>query len=104
MALPRPYFQHSTDRKSTRLNSSHLGISYAVFCLKKKSAPQVGPRRPGQSHRLVGEPGGRTRHITQEDFPDFVPCAMNGRHEVFFFKVPAPPDFYFLSLRVPLLV
>src|SRR5438045_7060605 len=26
----------STDRKSTRLNSSHLGISYAVFCLKKK--------------------------------------------------------------------
>src|SRR5437899_11997325 len=26
----------SSDRKSTRLNSSHLGISYAVFCLKKK--------------------------------------------------------------------
>src|ERR1039458_10663998 len=25
-----------TDRKSTRLNSSHLGISYAVFCFKKK--------------------------------------------------------------------
>src|ERR1035438_4013869 len=25
-----------TDRKSTRLNSSHLGISYAVFCLKKQ--------------------------------------------------------------------
>src|SRR5262245_47592615 len=27
----------SRDRKSTRLNSSHLGISYAVFCLKKKN-------------------------------------------------------------------
>src|SRR5256885_11185635 len=27
-----------TDRKSTRLNSSHLVISYAVFCLKKKNA------------------------------------------------------------------
>src|SRR5437899_8885347 len=27
------------DRKSTRLNSSHLGISYAVFCLKKKIRP-----------------------------------------------------------------
>src|SRR2546426_7270551 len=27
---------HSSDRKSTRLNSSHLVISYAVFCLKKK--------------------------------------------------------------------
>src|SRR5256885_6494654 len=28
--------QRDTDRKSTRLNSSHLVISYAVFCLKKK--------------------------------------------------------------------
>src|SRR5258705_7561024 len=27
------------DRKSTRLNSSHLGISHAVFCLKKKNTP-----------------------------------------------------------------
>src|SRR5205814_4541883 len=27
------------DRKSTRLNSSHLGTSYAVFCLKKKRTP-----------------------------------------------------------------
>src|SRR5262245_65310990 len=29
-------FYTPKDRKSTRLNSSHLGISYAVFCLKKK--------------------------------------------------------------------
>src|SRR5258705_13613124 len=29
------------DRKSTRLNSSHLGISYAVFCLKKKKPTQT---------------------------------------------------------------
>src|SRR5438045_6234259 len=29
------------DRKSTRLNSSHLGISYAVFCLKKKRIHMV---------------------------------------------------------------
>src|SRR5437667_9115798 len=28
--------KHLTDRKSTRLNSSHITISYAVFCLKKK--------------------------------------------------------------------
>src|SRR5258705_8701497 len=35
---PRPASPSSSmaDRKSTRLNSSHLGISYAVFCLKKK--------------------------------------------------------------------
>src|SRR5437899_9160428 len=32
---PRP--TKYLDRKSTRLNSSHLGISYAVFCLKKKN-------------------------------------------------------------------
>src|SRR2546426_3181787 len=29
------------DRKSTRLNSSHLVISYAVFCLKKKKKPTI---------------------------------------------------------------
>src|SRR5205814_6813067 len=29
------------DRKSTRLNSSHLGISYAVFCLKKKKRLKI---------------------------------------------------------------
>src|SRR3712207_7480179 len=30
---------HDEDRKSTRLNSSHANISYAVFCLKKKKKP-----------------------------------------------------------------
>src|SRR3712207_8404914 len=30
-----------TDRKSTRLNSSHANISYAVFCLKKKKKPSL---------------------------------------------------------------
>src|SRR5438045_7751431 len=30
-----------SDRKSTRLNSSHLGISYAVFCLKKKKQNNI---------------------------------------------------------------
>src|SRR5688500_19437467 len=32
------------DRKSTRLNSSHLVISYAVFCLQKKNTSQTTPR------------------------------------------------------------
>src|SRR5204862_5305124 len=32
------------DRKSTRLNSSHVEISYAVFCLKKKRRQEIGPR------------------------------------------------------------
>src|SRR4051794_41642238 len=30
------------DRESTRLNSSHPSISYAVFCLKKKNNPSIG--------------------------------------------------------------
>src|SRR5256885_4950542 len=34
------------DRKSTRLNSSHLVISYAVFCLKKKTSLHVSRPRP----------------------------------------------------------
>src|SRR2546426_12784387 len=34
--LYQQQIQEETDRKSTRLNSSHLVISYAVFCLKKK--------------------------------------------------------------------
>src|SRR5437588_7329478 len=38
------------DRKSTRLNSSHTVISYAVFCLKKKSALQEGNVAPAE-HR-----------------------------------------------------
>src|SRR5258705_5993421 len=45
---PEPPAGECRDRKSTRLNSSHLGISYAVFCLKKKKrkrnckSPQSG--------------------------------------------------------------
>src|SRR5947199_3987987 len=35
------------DRKSTRLNSSHLGISYAVFCLKKKNLAVIRRSRSG---------------------------------------------------------
>src|SRR3712207_8718683 len=33
--------QERADRKSTRLNSSHANISYAVFCLKKKRPPSI---------------------------------------------------------------
>src|SRR5262245_63701679 len=39
------------DRKSTRLNSSHLGISYAVFCLKKK-------KKKTKSHSCIQESTG----------------------------------------------
>src|SRR5690349_24640072 len=36
LALGHVFKTHCEDRKSTRLNSSHVEISYAVFCLKKK--------------------------------------------------------------------
>src|SRR5262245_62284529 len=39
------------DRKSTRLNSSHLGISYAVFCLKKKKKSETN------NEQLTGKKG-----------------------------------------------
>src|SRR5690606_41910142 len=37
--------QREIDRKSTRLNSSHVKISYAVFCLKKKTADPTPSKR-----------------------------------------------------------
>src|SRR5262245_10961045 len=49
-----------TDRKSTRLNSSHLGISYAVFCLKKKTNHEIhvkchSIRNPRHTRRKKGQ-------------------------------------------------
>src|SRR2546426_5036193 len=51
--LPRPC---KRDRKSTRLNSSHLVISYAVFCLKKKKNEE--------------NPSGRTRTCAHQPTED----------------------------------
>src|SRR5436853_540512 len=40
---PAPRRANSRDRKSTRLNSSHLGISYAVFCFNHHAPPDIYP-------------------------------------------------------------
>src|SRR5947199_4621524 len=50
----------SSDRKSTRLNSSHLGISYAVFCLKKKKKKQNKNKK-----RKITRLNDTTRHRTR---------------------------------------
>src|SRR5947199_5410773 len=44
------------DRKSTRLNSSHLGISYAVFCLKKKKTQRtaIKTQQGSTATRIIG--------------------------------------------------
>src|SRR2546430_7094438 len=44
------------DRKSTRLNSSHSQISYAVFCLKKKNADPGAARPPGEGPEFRASP------------------------------------------------
>src|SRR2546430_7574102 len=44
--------RHRLDRKSTRLNSSHSQISYAVFCLKKKKKHYIKLPRSNYDHHL----------------------------------------------------
>src|SRR5437762_7216442 len=51
VALDQP--QHRQDRKSTRLNSSHRCISYAVFCLKKKKQKTTNTHRTKNTHTLT---------------------------------------------------
>src|SRR5258708_8207259 len=48
---PGPTTKCSGDRKSTRLNSSHQIISYAVFCLKKKNTHDV--KRDGEQNNIA---------------------------------------------------
>src|SRR6201989_3699340 len=54
-------FHRLQDRKSTRLNSSHITISYAVFCLTKKTtrsgAPDTSTARPRVSLVVTLSPG-----------------------------------------------
>src|SRR5207253_6299460 len=53
------------DRKSTRLNSSHVAISYAVFCLKKKKNAGIHTRQSVTIHRQAQHP---TKRINFERF------------------------------------
>src|SRR5262245_64787254 len=54
----------SIDRKSTRLNSSHLGISYAVFCLKKKKKKRKNAYKKNNQHSNNKT---TTNHTTQNN-------------------------------------
>src|ERR1039458_8105574 len=86
------------DRKSTRLNSSHLGISYAVFCLKKKSLDRkfLGLRltRPSRNHPVCAS----ARHGLGGTKVGCLPCGglpvfLCGGSGFFFFNLRAPPEF-----------
>src|SRR3954465_14400997 len=84
-----------SDRKSTRLNSSHTIISYAVFCLKKKkqlAADSVRGRRcsyptPRWSRERAGGGGARTRR----DDARGRDLGTDGRGDLFFFKYRGAP-------------
>src|ERR1039457_3193552 len=93
----------STDRKSTRLNSSHLVISYAVFCLKKKSISHAGAVLdsgpvPVPGRRLVAdcaallatESAGGRAHMRVTEAAGIV---------VFFFNDTVTTEIYTLSLH-----
>src|SRR5437762_6203897 len=62
------------DRKSTRLNSSHRCISYAVFCLKKKKQYAAGqahrppPQRQNQLRMLLQSPPDRCRSFSSHRY------------------------------------
>src|SRR3984957_19059627 len=76
------------DRKSTRLNSSHVKISYAVFCLKKKTT--LLPRHgfdAGVDHGVAADEPAAARVADDEDV------------FVFFFNDTATTEIYTLSLH-----
>src|SRR6266542_3018378 len=92
------------DRKSTRLNSSHGSISYAVFCLKKKSmeAPSSA-RKSSESRCFASSPrNGMTIDGTVEDTIEVSAsgnAALADRLESFFFNDTATTEIYTLSLH-----
>src|ERR1035438_2451004 len=76
-----------SDRKSTRLNSSHLGISYAVFCLKKNQRLTISPRGGACGDADKAGCGGIVHRL-------------NVVKVVFFFDVRRRPDFFHLFPRL----
>src|SRR6266480_5093686 len=52
-----PAHHHVGDRKSTRLNSSHMSISYAVFCLKKKKKKQkhIFYKKKNKKNKIINQ-------------------------------------------------
>src|SRR6266480_4860145 len=84
------------DRKSTRLNSSHMSISYAVFCLKKKNAGLLlAPGHVAAQQVLVAGERGAVVTAGRGQLPG----QHVGRHYGFFFNVTATTEIYTLSLH-----
>src|SRR6266446_6150177 len=93
-----------SDRKSTRLNSSHLVVSYAVFCLKKKILADPGPdfvvvASVRDVVRLLASPGASFHMRASTPHMLSAPAAAL---LVFFFFAPTPAPIYPLPLHAAL--
>src|ERR1039457_548008 len=92
-----------TDRKSTRLNSSHLVISYAVFCLKKtRTAPAANPSATGPTSPATLARRGWGRATDTSAAPEVLPFSRVARGlstPSFFFNDTATTEIYTLSLH-----
>src|ERR1035437_4325788 len=91
-----------SDRKSTRLNSSHANISYAVFCLKKN----IGDggknhlfKRPCQECRNRRYPGAHPAGLVDSGHRESRQHRPWERHYSFFFNDTATTEIYTLSLH-----
>src|ERR1017187_2167762 len=90
------------DRKSTRLNSSHRCISYAVFCLKKNNE-QIA--RTAKMNMIIHDDGHTIVVATDGRVPDDElrqKPKNQGFEYVFFFNDTATPEIYTLSLHAAL--
>src|SRR6202163_837380 len=95
-----PLRRRQKDRKSTRLNSSHHFISYAVFCLKKKIA-MGGLTDPRVTYWESAQLIARLRATMTAAYQALLPTNMVAGHGVafFFFNDPATTEIYPLSLH-----
>src|SRR6267378_1079999 len=95
-----PAWPTGRDRKSTRLNSSHVEISYAVFCLKKKNASGAGILES-----ISHDHGVRPQETALVGLqPEAVDAERNheqqrAAHHLFFFNDTATTEIYTLSLH-----
>src|ERR1039458_6737224 len=94
-----------SDRKSTRLNSSHLGISYAVFCLKKKNEADLRYKELNLFEHLTSSHGTTILkfflHISKDEQRKRLQARIDDPLN-FFLISPAPTEISTFSQRDPL--
>src|SRR3954467_1152492 len=101
--MPSSGVKTCADRKSTRLNSSHTIISYAVFCLKKKEALQDQRLAPVPGGAVGPDPlGAQVWACARGPAPLGDPghqVAAGGDGAFFFLIDPAPPEISLFPLH-----